>query len=95
MKRFRRDSRASTLIEFGLIALPFFALLMAILEAGFGLYASVALESAVQHAARDVFIGQSKLSSYTNVTQFINGELCNPAANDDYALMHAMSCSLL
>lgn len=55
--RFRRDPGGSAAVEFALIALPFFFLLMAMIETALATTAGVMLNNAVGSAARQVFIG--------------------------------------
>ena len=44
--------------EFALVALPFFALVFAILEASLGFWTTQALETAVANASRQIYTGQ-------------------------------------
>jgi Flp pilus assembly protein TadG len=55
---FRRDERGVTLIEFGILALPFFTLIAAILETSLVFLSSQVLDSAVQDASRLIRTGQ-------------------------------------
>jgi len=59
-RRFRRDQRGATAVEFALIALPFFALLFAIIETALVFFAGQVLESAVANAARQIRTGQAQ-----------------------------------
>jgi hypothetical protein len=63
--RFRRDERGATVIEFGLVALPFFGLLFAIIETALVFFAGQALETAVSNAARLIRTGQAQSAGYT------------------------------
>ena len=58
MRRFRRDNRAATAVEFALVALPFFALVFAILETFLVLFVSEAVEDATERGARMIRIGE-------------------------------------
>lgn len=60
-----RDERGATAVEFGLLALPFFTLIAAILETAIVFLASQVLDSAVQDSARLIRTGQAQFSSYT------------------------------
>ncbi|MCB1516062.1 MAG: pilus assembly protein [Hyphomicrobiaceae bacterium] len=71
---FRKDDGA-TLIEFGLLAIPFFAIIGATLETAFFLLASQVLDGGVDEAARMIRTGRTQGSNYT-VTSFRN-EVCN------------------
>ncbi len=59
LRRFGRDRRGATAIEFALIALPFFALMMAILETFLTFFASQTIETAVNRGARLIRTGQA------------------------------------
>jgi len=56
--RFRRDQAGVTAVEFGLVAMPFFTLLFAIIETALGLWSTQVLESAVANASRGLYTGQ-------------------------------------
>lgn len=56
--RFRRDERGVTIIEFGILALPFFTIIAAILETSLVFFAGQILDSAVQDAGRLIRTGQ-------------------------------------
>lgn len=62
--RFHRDERAVTLIEFGILALPFFTIIAAILETALVFLAGQILDSAVQDSARLVRTGQAQTAEY-------------------------------
>jgi Flp pilus assembly protein TadG len=62
-RRFRRSRRGSAAVEFALVAPLFFALLFAILETAIMFFASQALESLTQNAARQVLTGQAQTQS--------------------------------
>lgn len=59
------DERGTTAIEFGLLALPFFALIGAILETALIFLASQILDTAVQDSARFIRTGQAQGANYT------------------------------
>jgi Flp pilus assembly protein TadG len=56
--RFRRNAEGATAVEFGLVALPFFALIFAIIETALGLWTSTVLDTAVTDASRRIYTGQ-------------------------------------
>ena len=62
---FARDERGVTLIEFGILAIPFFALVGAILETALVFLASQILDSAVQDSVRLIATGQAQTANYT------------------------------
>jgi Flp pilus assembly protein TadG len=61
---FRRDETGATAVEFGLIALPFTALMFAILETALLFLAGQTLETAVADSARMIRTGQAQKQSY-------------------------------
>ena len=73
MRRLQRlllaDEGGVTAIEFGLLGLPFFAIIAAIVQTSVIFLASQVLESAVQDVSRDIRIGQVQQSSMT-IDQF-------------------------
>lgn len=58
--RFGAAREGATIVEFALIALPFFALLMAILETGLMFFAGQTLDTSVGLAARMIRTGQAQ-----------------------------------
>jgi len=60
LRRFARDQRGITAVEFGLLAIPFFALIAAILETAVVFLASQVLDGAVQDSARLIRTGQAQ-----------------------------------
>jgi Flp pilus assembly protein TadG len=58
LKTFGHKKDGATAVEFGLIAMPFFALLFAILETALAFWSTQVLETAVANAARTVYTGQ-------------------------------------
>lgn len=63
--RFRRDRRGNYSIEFGLVALPFLALLFATFDSAMIFFKAEYLQSAISDAGRLIFTGQAQTSSYT------------------------------
>lgn len=64
-RRFRRDHRGSAAVEFSLVAVPFFALLFAIIETGIVFFAGQVLETAVQDSGRLIYTNQIKNTGTT------------------------------
>ena len=62
---FARDERGATAVEFGLLALPFFSILGAILETSLVLLSGQILDSAVQDVSRLVRTGQAQQAAMT------------------------------
>jgi Flp pilus assembly protein TadG len=67
--RFAKDAKGSVAVEFALTAIPFFALLFAIMEAGIIFFAAATLDQSVNDQARLIRTGQSQ-SSGTTASQF-------------------------
>ncbi len=64
-RRLVRDQRGSTAVEFGMIALPLFAIIMASLQAALVLLAEQELDNATDEAGRLVMTGQVSSTSGT------------------------------
>lgn len=65
LKRLMHDARGVTAIEFGLLALPFFAIIGAIMQTSLVFLASQVLESAVNDASRAIRTGQAQAADMT------------------------------
>jgi Flp pilus assembly protein TadG len=65
LRRFRRNRRGSTAVEFALVAPLFFALLFAIIETAMVFFASQVLETVTQDSARFIMTGQAQTAAYT------------------------------
>ena len=63
------DRRGTTIVEFALVAAPFFALLLAILQSSLAYLAQEALESAVESAARSVITGKAQAADLQSIGQ--------------------------
>jgi Flp pilus assembly protein TadG len=85
--RFRRDERGVTIIEFGILALPFFTIIAAILETSLIFFASQILDSAVQDAGRLIRTGQLQTGpAGSNTLDAFRTKVCNN-------LYNMMACS--
>jgi Flp pilus assembly protein TadG len=73
--RFRRDERGANAVEFGIVALPFFALLMAIVEAAMAFFAAQVMETGLRDSARLIRTGQAHGQTGFNATSFRN-DIC-------------------
>ena len=73
--RFRRNDRGSAAVEFSLVAVPFFALLFAIIETGIVFFAGQVLENGVQDSGRLIYTNQIT-NTNTTAAQF-KADLCN------------------
>lgn len=64
LSRFKRERDGSTAIEFGFVALPFLALLFAIIETALVFFVGQAIETGVADAARLVMTGQAQQAKW-------------------------------
>ncbi|MBU1176471.1 MAG: pilus assembly protein [Alphaproteobacteria bacterium] len=62
---FRCDQDGAVAVEFALLALPFFAIIAAILETAFFFLASQVFDSAVDNSVRLLRTGQAQVQNYT------------------------------
>jgi Flp pilus assembly protein TadG len=74
LRNFFRKRTAVTLVEFAVIAIPFFTLIVGIIEVGLVFWAGYELENATAAAARLVRTGRAQTSGYT-VDQ-LRSQLC-------------------
>jgi Flp pilus assembly protein TadG len=65
LRRFVQASEASTAVEFALIAVPFFALVFAILQTAIIFFANQSLETATATVARLIMTGQAQMQNWT------------------------------
>jgi Flp pilus assembly protein TadG len=84
LRRFRRDRSGAIAVELGFIALPFFAMLFAIIETGIVFLADQVIETAIQDSGRLLYTHQAQDSGMT-ATQF-KTDVCN-------RVVVLMSCS--
>ena len=97
--RFVRTERGATAVEFALIAPPFIATLIAILEVRIFLYGQMALQNAANQAARYFLTGQAENGNWTATT--VVNKVCPVLFNctklfivvQDYASFAAASTS--
>lgn len=66
---FARDDRGVTAVEFGILAIPFFTIIFAILETTMVFFANQVLDSAVEDASRMIKTGRAQAAGY-NMTNF-------------------------
>src|SRR5262252_1290154 len=67
-RRFARRQDGSVAVEFGLILLPFLALMFAIMETALVFFADQTLETAVADSARLIMTGQAQTQNLTAAT---------------------------
>ncbi len=70
-----RDRRGATAVEFGILALPFLALMGAIFESALCFLAGQILDTAVADAGRLIRTGQAQASGYSQAT--FSTQVCN------------------
>lgn len=75
LSRFRKDQHGATAVEFGLLALPFFAIIGATLETALVLLVTQIMENGVQDAGRAIRTGQAQGAGAT-IADF-RTELCD------------------
>lgn len=91
--KFRRSQDGAAAIEFGIVALPFFALLFAIFETALMFWTNEVLEESLSQASRRLLTGQA-VSRYTSSNPAVNAQ----AFRDDIcavAPMGLIDCSKL
>jgi Flp pilus assembly protein TadG len=93
LSRLWRDRRGATALEFGLIALPFFSLLLAIFETTAVFFASATLENAANDAARQIRTGQVQDANITaaDFTNLICGKIAPLLACDSNLIVDVRS----
>jgi len=65
LSRFKRATDGSSVVEFALVALPFFLLLYAIFDVALIFFASTTLENGIMAAARQIRTGQAQAANMT------------------------------
>jgi Flp pilus assembly protein TadG len=63
--RFRHDRRGTSAVEFGIVVVPFTALLFAIIETAVVFFSGQVLETAVADAGRLILTGQAQLQGFS------------------------------
>jgi Flp pilus assembly protein TadG len=69
--RGRRGERGATLVEFALVAVPFFLLVFGILELGFIFWGTHELENATEEAGRQIRTGQTQSKSQSDFVDLV------------------------
>lgn len=76
-----KDESGATAVEFGMLAAPFLAMVLAILQTSTSLLLSQGLDTAVQEAGRMVMTGQvHETGGVTSATDFRDRYICSPPA---------------
>jgi len=77
LRVFGRDEKGATLIEFAILAIPFFALIGAIIETAIVFLAGQFLESAVQDSTRLILTGQAQNAETTFTAEDFRDKICD------------------
>jgi Flp pilus assembly protein TadG len=93
LEGFGRENHGAVAVEFAMIAVPFIALLLAIMQTAVVLFAAQALESATETAARQIMTGQAQ-SANLSATQF-RSLVCPTSGSSNTALPKLIDCSKL
>ena len=84
IKRLRRDAGGAAAVEFALVALPFLALVGAVFQIAFQIWATQNFDRALQNAVRTIFTGQFQLANagQTNAAMLasLKTVMCGPAS---------------
>ena len=68
LRRFSRHQKGAAAVEFALVALPFFALMFAIIQTAIVLFATQVLETAVGDSARLILTGQAQDGGFSQTS---------------------------
>lgn len=90
-------NRGAVLIEFAMIATPFFALLLAVIQTSLTYFANEALETAVEGAARSIVTGENQLADSDGADKGMTNEQLAQRFRDATCkrLLVFMKCSRL
>ncbi len=84
INRFRKNEDGATAVEFAMVALPFFFLLVAILEASLHFFAGQMLENAVDNASREIRTGQfSRAGTISDFKDLLEANVAGFLNKDD------------
>ncbi len=76
--RARRDRRGAVVLEFAILAIPFFTMVLGVCEISFDLFTQEALNMALQDGARQMEVGAAL--NTTGEGNFVSSFLCNTTA---------------
>jgi len=77
LRAFVRDERGVTAVEFGVLALPFFTIILAIIQTAIMFLATQVLDSALEDASRRVRTGQAAAYTLTDFRNYMCGYTFN------------------
>ena len=92
LRRFRRNERGATAVEFALIAMPFLTLLLAIFEVALNLWVQQVLETRVGEMSRRLYTGQfqaeasQKNLNLSTIQEAFREEICGTASHQKAVL---------
>lgn len=75
LRRFRRDRTGSAAIQFAMVGIPFLLVIFAIVETALMFFATQAMETATQDAARLIMTGQAQMGGMSAST--FKTQLCS------------------
>ena len=89
-----KDDSGATAVEFGMLAAPFVAMVLAILQTSTSLLLSQGLDTATQEAGRMIMTGQVHESGgVASAVDFRDRYICNPAAPNKRTLPGFIDCT--
>jgi Flp pilus assembly pilin Flp len=92
LRRFRRNRRGSSAVEFALVAPVFFALLFAIIETVIVFFAGQVLETGVQDAGRQLYNHQRDQLSLYHTVGYVMGKTGVNLSDFSYTRPRQSSC---
>lgn len=80
-RRFARDERGVTAVEFGILAIPFFTIILATMQTALVYFAAQVLDSALEDATRLVRTGQAQNGTTYGSTTALRNYMCGYTFN--------------
>lgn len=93
LKRFSRDRRGATAVEFALVAVPFLGLFMATFEMGLVFFVNNNLDAATRKASRAFLTGTAQGAGVYTASSFLSTYMC--PAGSTYVPGSLIACSNL
>ena len=81
VRRFGRDERGVTAVEFGILAIPFFTIILATMQTALVFLATQVLDSALEDATRLVRTGQAQNGTTYGTTDALRTYMCGYTFN--------------
>jgi Flp pilus assembly protein TadG len=96
LRRFGRDDRGTTAVEFAMVSVPFLGLLFAIFQTAYLFMAQQAIDAAASNAGRNVMTGQTMSNNITTASAFATNVICPGSSNTTgWSLASFLTCSNL